>query len=90
MNHSTIKEIFNGVSGRRESMAFTKTNKGALTEISNAYDTLRKRFNSKQIKAMDKFLEIYDDYYCDEIDFYFAEGFKLGLRLTVECLQDNR
>ncbi len=89
MKNSVIKSIFNGVKGNRQAMVLPKANKDNLRKVSDAYDKLiGGRFNSKQKKEIDKFLQIHDKSYCDEIDLYFVEGFKLGLLIGIECLED--
>ncbi len=88
MKNSIIKDIFNGVRGSCETMVMTKRNTDNLKEISVGYDKLKKRFNQKQIKLVDKFIEAYDKNFCDEVDFYFTEGFKLGFLIAVECFED--
>ncbi len=89
MKNSVIQGIFNGVKGHIESMTLPKTNQDNLTQVSDAYDKLKARFHGEQMKLIDEFLKVYDDNYCDEIDFYFAEGFKLGLQIGVECFEDR-
>ncbi len=89
MERSVIKDIFNGVKGSREGIGLARVNKDNLKELSDGYDKLKKRFNAKQIKHIDKFLEVYDKNFCDEVDLYFTEGFKLGLRIAIECFGDE-
>lgn len=89
MKKSVIQDIFNGVKGHHETMVFKNPNKDNLKEVAEGYDKLKKRFSSKQIKDIDKFLQIYEKNLCDEITFYFTEGFKLGLLIAVECFDDN-
>ncbi len=89
MKESVIKDIFTGAKGNIETMALTKTNKDNLKEVADYYDKLKKRFNVKQMKVIDRFLGIYDKNNYDEINFYFTQGFKLGLRIAVECFEDN-
>ncbi len=40
------------------------------------------------MKLLEKFLEVYDNNYLEEIDLYYLEGFKLGFLLAVECLKE--
>ncbi len=89
MKNSAIKDVFNGVKGNIETMGSTKASKENLKEISDCYDALKKRFTKKQRKLIDKFLNAYEKNYCDEIDYYFTEGFKLGLQIGVECFENN-
>ncbi len=84
MKRSVIKDIFSG--GK---IPLTETNKENLKELAEGYDRLRNRFNAKQMKLIDKFLSVYDKNYCDEVDLYFTEGFKLGLLIVVERFVDN-
>ncbi len=88
MKNSVIKDVFNGVKGNIEAMGFNNRSRGNLKDMADCYDKLKKRCSEKQIKLLDKFLEAYNRNYGDEIDFYFTEGFKLGLRIAVECFED--
>ncbi len=88
MKNSVIIDILNGVKGNRQTMVLSKTNKDNLKKISDGYDKLKSRLNSKQMKLLEKFLDVYDNNYLEEIDFYYLEGFKLGLLLAVECFKE--
>ncbi len=89
MKNSVIIDILNGVKGNRQTMVLSKTNKDNLKKIADGYDKLKSRLNSKQMKLLEKFLDVYDNNYLEEIDFYYLEGFKLGLLLAVECFYDK-
>ncbi len=89
MKRSIIRDIFNGAKGSHESMALPKKNLDNLDKVSDSYDRLIESFTPEQVKLIDKFLDDYDQSYCDEIDFYFTEGFKLGMQIAVECFQDE-
>ncbi len=89
MSRSVIKDIFNGFTGNQEAMPLKKENKENLKRVSDCYDELKESFSVKQINLIEKFLSAYDKNCCDEVDFYFVEGFKLGLRIGFECFEDN-
>ncbi len=89
MGNSVIEDIFNGTKGHRDTMPLTKAHLNILKEVAGSYDKLKKRFSEKQLKEIEKFLRVYDKNYCEEIDFYFKEGFKLGLRIAVECFEEK-
>lgn len=89
MKNSIIKDILNGVKGNKETMVSTKIGSENLKSVSKAYDKLKENFNSQQISLIEQFLSVYDKSFYDELDFYFVEGFKLGLHIAVECFQDN-
>ncbi len=84
MGNSVIQDIFNGVKGHRDTMSLTKAHRNNLKEVSDGYEKLKKHFSEKQLRFIEKFLCV-----CEEIDFYFKEGFKLGLRIAVECFEEN-
>ncbi len=89
MKGSAIKEIFYGAKGNKETMVLTKEIKNNIKSISEYYDKLKKSCSAKQMKLIEKFLDVYDNSLCDEINFYFTEGFKLGLRIGVECFEED-
>ncbi len=89
MKNSVLKDIFNGVKGNRGVIAENRTNKESLNKVLEYYERLKKRFDDKQIKLIEKFLYVYEANVHKEAEFYFSEGFKLGLQIGVECFRDR-
>jgi len=86
MKKSAIKDIFHGRRGYIESMR-----KGELDAVNqkllcNASDELQKRLSPELFALHEKYVEALDAEWSDITDFYFAEGFKLGLNVGMECM----
>ncbi len=89
MKNSVIKGIFHGFRGNVEAMNTKEINKKNQDILINSYESLKKQLNSKQYDLFENYTNALEISYSDEIDFYFTEGFKLGLQIGVECLDDN-
>ena len=89
MRKSIITDIFNGKKGNHETMELSKKLKDNLSEVADGYEKLKSRFNPEQMSFIEEFLDVYDNNSYDEIEYYFTQGFKLGLLIGVECFEDN-
>jgi len=79
MKKSAIIGIFNGFKGNLESMKAPKLSKENLEILCKTYDELKQKLSPEMLKMYNKFIDAKEAVICEEIDFYFAEGFKLGL-----------
>ncbi len=82
MRNSTMKEVLDAI---RESVKTRKVSKENLSVLCDSYDELKKKLSPELFALHQKFVDALEGSWCDEVDFYFAEGFKLGLRLGFEC-----
>lgn len=82
---SAIKDIFNGFRGQMETMQMPKEFFDYADELSEIYNELQKKLSPELFGLHEKYKEILDDHNDEEIDFYFVEGFKLGLSIGIEC-----
>ena len=86
---SVIRDIFHGFKGNMETMQLPKAHFDISgKKLSNAYDELVAKLSPELLKLHQNFADALEDNYCEEIDFYFVEGFKLGILMGIECLQD--
>lgn len=89
MKKSVIKDIFNGYRGCRDTMNmpkdFVKKNMGIVCDT---YDELKEMLSPEVLILHQKFVDALEGNWSEELDFYFAEGFKLGLLIGIECI-DN-
>lgn len=84
MNKSVIKDIFHGVRGQMETMH--NTTKEYNTLLSDKYDQLIANMSPEILKYHKEFIDALESNQCDEIDFFFCEGFKLGLQIGLEVM----
>ena len=57
--------------------------------VSNAYDELQRKLTPELVELHEKITEALESDYNEEIDFYFAEGFKLGLFIGIESMEEE-
>ncbi len=87
MKKSIIEEIFHGKI-HIETMIMPEERRVFTAEVSDAYDKLKKELNEEQFALHDKCISALRAEFLEETDFYFAEGFKLGMRICMECMED--
>lgn len=86
MKKSAIKDIFHGFRGHIESMDIP-TDKENLAIVSDTYDELKEKLSPELINLHQKLIDALEGNWSDEVDFYFAEGFKLGLLIGIESME---
>jgi len=87
MRKSTIKDIFSGLKGNKESMSIPKEVIKNLSEICKFYDELKEKLSPELLEPHQKYVGALEKNWCDEVDFYFTEGFKLGLLAGIESME---
>ncbi len=88
MRKSVILDIFNGKRGDRETFVMPRdTENKNLEMVCETHEELQKKLTPKQFALLEKFANAQQADLCEEIDFYFVEGFKLGLRIGIECME---
>ena len=90
MKKSVIKDIFNGFRGHYETLRMTRTEEYQKnTEIaSDAYEELKKKLSPELFELHERLTEVSEKNACNELDFHFVEGFKLGLLIGIECMEE--
>ncbi|MCL2374918.1 MAG: hypothetical protein FWC82_00100 [Firmicutes bacterium] len=87
MKKSTIKDIFYGSKGHKETMIMPRSNNKNLKLVSNTYDKLKCKLSPELLTLHQKLVDNLEHIWNNEIDFYFIEGFKLGLLIGIECME---
>lgn len=85
---SAIKDIFHGLKGHMETMHMPKEHFENSENLCNVYDELKEKLSPEILKLHKKFVDLLESGYSEEIDFYFVEGFKLGILIGLECALD--
>lgn len=85
MKCSVIRDIFNGDRGNIQAMRMPKEYRKYIAQLTEAYEKLEPVLSSEQLKMHNKFVRALEMNQSEEIDFYFVEGFKLGLLIGMEC-----
>ncbi len=89
MRNSAIKDIFYNIRGCGKCRDISQNNKERAEAICVAYDKLKTQLSSEQFNLYEKFVDLLEDSYSDDIDFYFSKGFKMGVLIAIECFKDN-
>lgn len=88
MNKSIIKQIFNGFKGTAEQMRLTEQERILARDVSDAYDELKQRLTPEQLKFLNAFENAIEEEHIEELDHFYVEGFKLGLLIGIECMDE--
>lgn len=91
MKKSVIIDVLNGVKGNRESTRIktSKEYENNLTIICDTYEELKKQLPPQLFQLHQKFVDALENNFCEEIDLYFVEAFKLGLLIGIESMDDE-
>lgn len=86
MKKSIILEMFDG---ERSSEFINATDKECKLYgvVSDVYDKLTARLSPRMLKLLKKYDAARDAAFNEEVRHFYAEGFKFGLLLAVECLE---
>lgn len=89
MKKSVIIDIFNGFRGHRETMNMPKDNiKENMGIVCDTYDELKEKLSPELLTLHQKLVDSLENEWSEEVNFYFVEGFKLGLLIGIECLEE--
>lgn len=80
---SAIVDIFHGIRGHIETMPLP--NDYFNNSNDDLYDELKNKLTPELLSLHEKVVDIIHTDHCKETDFYFAQGFKLGLLIGLEC-----
>ncbi|MCL2061983.1 MAG: hypothetical protein FWH03_05095 [Firmicutes bacterium] len=85
MKTSAIRDIFNGKRGNIENMI--NPNMPPYTEQNRLYEQLKQTISAEAFALHESLIDSLDEGWLEQIDFYFTEGFKLGLCIGIECAE---
>lgn len=89
MKKSVIKDIFYGFRGHRETMNMPKDIiNDNMSIVCDTYDELKEKISPELLNLHQKLVDSLENEWSEEVDFYFAEGFKLGVLIGVECMEE--
>lgn len=88
MKKSAIKDIFYGFRGHVETMKMPKDENKSIS-ICNIYEELKEKLTPELLALHQKLVDTLENNWSEEIDFYFTEGFKLGILIGIECNENN-
>lgn len=88
MKKSVIKAIFNGERGNGQQIKTTEEEHRLAGVVSDTYDELIKRLSPEQLKFHETFNKAREYAFIEELDNNYVEGFKLGLLIGIECMED--
>ena len=88
MKKSVIRDIFKGFRGHIETMPKPEKDDANEKISCDIYDELKEKLTSEQLKLHQKFVDSIDFSWSEEVDFYFVQGFKLGLLIGIECMEE--
>lgn len=71
-----------------DTMTMPEDKMKVLDKISKTYEELQNKLSPDLFELLQKHISAQEESWCNEIDFYFVEGFKLGLQIGVECMDE--
>lgn len=88
MKKSAIKDIFNGTRGDMETMKMPQKRNENLDIVCDYIDELKEKLSPELFALHENVINGLESNFIEEVNFYFVEGFKLGLLIGVECMED--
>lgn len=91
MRRSAIIDILNGMKCNRETIRIkrSKEYEDNVTIICDTYEELKKQLSPQLFQLHQKFVDALENNFCEEMDLYFVEAFKLGLLIGIESMDDE-
>lgn len=86
---SVIQDIFNGKKGHVETMHNKNKDKVLLDTLTTDHKNLISSLSPELLALHDKFVNSLELVHLQDVDFYFTQGFKLGLQIGIETMQDE-
>ena len=87
MESKIIKAFFDGtLSDEMIKSPRTDEYKDIDKRETQVYDKLRALLTGEQLRLFDEFVDLYSERHSLEEENYYLRGFKLGVRLIIECL----
>ena len=85
MGKSAIRDIFNGDCGHFETMNHKSPHAQKLSAaVDKAFETLHERMVPEIADYHEQFIDALRLLHAEEVEFFFTEGFKLGIRVGME------
>ncbi len=87
MKNSAIKEILSGLNDRRGDLRFTKEDKRELRRIIDLQNEIKQKLSPEDYELYTKLIDLLEERHGKKIDFSYEQGFKLGVRVGIECTE---
>ncbi len=87
MKKSVITDIFNGKRDFAAMRCKSEESEAAERKICAAHDALMKKLSPEQMALHEELVFSLEGAHIEEVDFFFAEGFKLGLLVGIEAAE---
>ena len=84
---SAIIQMFHGVRGQIESVSLSKKCHELFKQCCESEQKLREKLSPELLPLFEKIMGDIHDMYCEEIDNYYAEGFRLGCLIGMEVVK---
>jgi hypothetical protein len=88
MKKTIIKDILHGLRGSFETVNVPHDADKYKSDGNDIYNEFEAKLSPEAIELFDKIIDIHGDEMAEEVEAYFVEGFKLGLRIGIECMDD--
>ncbi len=89
MQKSAIRNIFYGETGYNETAKIPKKNEKRIDKICDLEKELKNKLSPELFELHQKFIKLLEEDCCDEVEYYYGEGFKLGLRIGIESMESK-
>ncbi|MBR7099954.1 MAG: hypothetical protein IKC91_02235 [Clostridia bacterium] len=86
MKNSIILQIFRGERGRYDMSPFI--DREYRKQADEIYEKLEKKLSKEDFNLFNDFIDKDGFARCEEMDGYFLEGVKIGLRMGIECMDE--
>ncbi len=87
MKKSILLDILNGKRGHRDAIRISKEHTESLTALCDVEGTLKSTLSPAQRTLHESFVLALEKSLREEMDAYFIEGFRLGLLIGIECME---
>ncbi len=88
MKKSMIREIFFGRRGNANNFNLTERESELLDIEGKIAEDLEEKLTPEQWELHEKFANAIRNELCEEITQHYIEGFKVGLLLGIECMEE--
>lgn len=88
MSKSIINKLFHGFEGTAETIELTMKEHKLLSDVSEMHKVFVNELTPEQKVLYEKIIDIREDAFYEQSNILYAEAFKLGLRLGIECMED--
>lgn len=89
MKKSIISEIYYGMDSLSVTESMNKEQKKFISKCCEIYEKLKATLNDEQKKMLDDYVDCSEEESCVTIERNFVAGFKMGLLIGIECMDND-